>query len=125
MFQDKDNYYMAPELYQTIYLSHVCQDKRHFWVLFLESMKEMQFFVVNPVYNQKGQHNINLNSYYQSVIEEDEELAARFEGWQNTNFDNFISLNQCLKVLDARLQEYKARYRGATLAVLSSNLTAE
>ena len=55
---------MPDESYQLIYLSHVMKDKRHFWALFIEATKEIQFFVANPVATAKTQQSINLVSQF-------------------------------------------------------------
>lgn len=44
--------------------------------------------------------------------------------WEVTNTLYFVELNPALKAIDQKLQEYKSKFKGATLAALQSDLTA-
>jgi hypothetical protein len=38
--------------------------------------------------------------------------------WEVTNAQYFVDLNPALKAIDQKLQEYKSKFKGATLAAL-------
>ena len=66
-----------------------------------------------------------MKSIYTQTINEnyDEESGAlgykeELLSWDVTNTQYFVDLNPALKAIDQKLQEYKSKFKGATLAAL-------
>lgn len=46
-------------------------------------------------------------------------LQTDYIDWEvSNNQNNFTELNSCLKSIDQKLQEYKQKFKGATIVVL-------
>ncbi len=41
--------YLPSSAYEKIYLFHASQGNRHIWGLYLEALKDITFYIVNPV----------------------------------------------------------------------------
>ena len=66
-----DQQYLPAECYERVFLLHSTGSRdRHFWGVFIEATKEIQFFVVNPVKNIKNQSNVNLKNIFANGLEE-------------------------------------------------------
>lgn len=56
--------YLPDELLSMIFLRHTCHGNRHFWAMYTEAAKEVDFFVVNPATVTKNQTMQNLNTIF-------------------------------------------------------------
>lgn len=56
--------YLPDELLSMIFLRHACQGNRHFWAMYSEAAKEIDFFVVNPATMARNQQMQNLKTIF-------------------------------------------------------------
>ena len=69
---------------------------------------------------------MNLKSLYNSTVQEsaDQELDKdELCSWEVSNTQYFTELNPALKAIDAKLQEYRQKFKGAAIVTLQSDLT--
>eukprot|EP00347_Sterkiella_histriomuscorum_P016015 403354822 len=124
-----DSQYMPSTAFDRIYLlQSQSQNNRHFWGLFIEQTKEIQFFVVNPVANAKNpalQGQLNYKSLFSNTLQE-AGFSTEYINWEISNNQNtYNELNLCLKAIDQKLIDYKSKVKSATVVVLQSELTPE
>ena len=63
--------YLPDECLQYIYLRHGYSKNRHFWSMYTEAGREIDFFVVNPATMAKNAAQVNLKTIFQQTVEED------------------------------------------------------
>lgn len=82
----------------------------------------MSFYVVNPVSNKSNQQNIKglVNT---TLTEMDKHID--YADWQVTNSQYFTELNHATRAIDQKLQEYKSKFKGATIVVIQSDITPD
>ncbi len=63
---------------------------------------------------------MNFKSIFQQALQENlpEEEVDDLLQWEVTNSAYFSELTPALKAIDAKLQEYKSNFKGATIVVL-------
>ena len=66
---------------------------------------------MKSIYTQTINENYDDES---GALGDKEELLS----WDVTNTQYFVDLNPALKAIDQKLQEYKSKFKGATLAAL-------
>lgn len=123
-----DTPYLPNTAFEKVALLHASSGQRHFWGLFLDSQKDITFYIVNPVVNKQQNQvkAVNMKSIYnQSVTEsltaqgtDQEEQLAEYLSWEVSNTVYFTELGPALKAIDQKLQEYKGKFKGASIAVL-------
>ena len=64
--------YLPEECLSFIYLRHGFSKNRHFWSLYIDATKEIDFFVVNPATVAKNQLMVNLKAIFSQTVEEEE-----------------------------------------------------
>lgn len=64
--------YLPDECLQYIYLRHSCSKNRHFWALYIDASKEIDFIVVNPATVSRNQAMVNLKTLFQQTLEEED-----------------------------------------------------
>lgn len=82
--------------------------------------------VANKTQNQLQVKNVNFKSIFQQALQENipTEEAEELGTWEVTNSAYFTDLGPALKAIDAKLQEYKAKFKGATIVALQSDVPA-
>lgn len=110
-----DQQYLPTASYEKIYILHSNSNNRHMWGLFIEPLKDMSFYVVNPVSNKSNQQN--LKSLVSGALT-DLDKQIDYADWNVTNSQYFAELNHATKAIDQKLQEYKQKFKGATIVVI-------
>lgn len=76
---------------------------------------------MNPVANAKNpalQGQLNYKSIFGNTMNE-VGFATDFIEWEVSNSqNNFNETSLCLRAIDMKLQEYKSKFKGATIAIV-------
>jgi len=78
-----DSAYLPQDCFERVYLLHSNQSQRHVWGLFSESLKEANFYIVNPAHSTaqtSAQGVINMKQYLMSTLVE-LDLEDEYKDW--------------------------------------------
>jgi len=108
-----------------IYLRHSFSKNRHFFSLYVDAVRELDFVVVNPARKGQSQLEVNLQTVFTQTLDDVEGVAELFADWRVASQHYVGELSDALKQIEARLREYKEKNKQATLVVLQSGKTTE